>query len=312
MGVVGARSAAGARQLAGRLTRRRKGGPRRASWWLALPSVAFLVAYHFVAPLSAVWYAFTDWNGLGVAKWVGLDNFRQILRAPETRGALIHTLELAAALLVIANVLGCALALALNRSVKSRHILRSLFFLPAVVSPLATAYVWQYIFTYDGALNRFLGFVGLDGWQKPWLGDPTWALWTILVVLVWQFSGLTMIIYLAGLQGIPAELDEAAAVDGASTWFRLRKITLPMLAPALTVAATLSLIFGLRVFDQVLALTAGGPVGATETLATQVWQQTFAYGRFGYGAALSLVLAGLVAVLAIGQLMVLRRREQML
>jgi raffinose/stachyose/melibiose transport system permease protein len=274
--------------------------------------LVFLLAVHFIAPLSAVWYAFTDWNGLSTPHWIGLGNFRQIMRGTETRGALIHTLELAGSLLVIANLLGCGMALALNRTIKSRYLLRSLFFLPAVVSPLATAYIWQYIFTYDGALNRLLGGVGLDSWQKPWLGDPHWALWTILVVLVWQFSGLTMVIYLAGLQSIPAELDEAAAVDGASTWFRLRKVTLPLLAPSLTIAATLSLIFGLRVFDQVLALTAGGPVGATETLATQVWQQTFAFGRFGYGAALSLVLALLIAVLAITQLMLLRRREMVL
>jgi raffinose/stachyose/melibiose transport system permease protein len=311
MGVADLPKRAPAKPILGRL-RSRRGGPRRVPWWLAVPAVAFLLAYHFVAPLSAVWYAFTDWNGLGAAHWIGVDNFTQILHAPETRGALVHTLELALSLLVLANLLGCGLALALNRTIKSRNLLRSLFFLPAVISPLATAYIWQYIFTYDGALNRFLNYLGLHGWVRPWLGDPGWALWTILVVLVWQFSGLTMIIYLAGLQGIPAELDEAAAVDGASTWYRLRKVTLPMLAPALTVSATLSLIFGLRVFDQVLALTAGGPVGATETLATQVWQQTFAYGRFGYGAALSLVLAGLIAVMAIGQLLILRRREQML
>ena len=103
-------------------------------------------------------------------------------------------------------------------------------------------------------MNRFFGGIGLESWRHGWLGSPTWALWTIFVVLVWQFSGLTMIIYLAGLQGIPEELDEAAAVDGAATLFRFRRVTLPLLAPALTVALTLTLINGLRVFDQILAL----------------------------------------------------------
>src|SRR4029077_3837708 len=134
-------------------------------------------------------------------------------------------------------------------------------------------------------------------------------LWTVLVVLVWQFTGLAMVIYLAGLQGISPELDEASAVDGASIWMRFRWVTLPLLAPALTVSATLTLIFGLRVFDQVLALTGGGPVDASETLATQVWEQTFQFGKFGYGAAIALVLSGLIIVVTLSQLAVLRWRE---
>jgi raffinose/stachyose/melibiose transport system permease protein len=309
MGVIAAPESSSTKPSPKRASRRFRGGPRRIPWLLAVPGVAFVLAFHFVAPLSAAWYAFTDWDGIGQARWVGLENFRQIFSESVTRGALGHTLLLAGLLLVLANVIGCSLALALNRTVKSRNLLRSLFFLPVVVSPLASAYIWQYIFTADGALNHMLTSLGLETWTRPWLGDPTWAIWCVLVVLLWQFSGLTMVIYVAGLQGIPQEIDEATAVDGASTWYRLRKVTLPLLAPAVTVAATLSLIFGLRVFDQVMALTAGGPVGATETLATQVYQQTFAFGRFGYGAALSLVLAALVTVLAIGQLLILRTRE---
>ena len=108
--------------------------------------------------------------------------------------------------------------------------------------------------------------------------------------MVWQFSGLAMVIYLAGLQGISDEVYEATLVDGASGWLRLRKVVLPLLAPAVTVSATLTLIIGLRVFDQVMALTEGGPVGASETLATQVYEQTFSLGRFGYGAAFALIL----------------------
>ena len=118
-----------------------------------------------------------------------------------------------------------------------------------------------------------------------------------------------MILYLAGLQGVPDELFEAAAVDGASAWMRFRRITLPLLAPAITVTVTLTTIFGLRVFDQVLAVTNGGPVYASETLATQVYEQTFVQGRFGYGSALAFLLAGLIAIFAVTQALVLRRRE---
>ena len=186
---------------------------------------------------------------------------------------------------------------------KSRHLLRSLFFLPVAMSPLAIAFIWQYIFDYDGALNQLLGALGLESWQQPWLGDPGWALWTILVVIVWQFTGLAMVLYLAGLQGIPDELDEAALVDGASQLAPLPQDRRCRCSrPRSRVSATLTLIIGLRVFDQVIALTGGGPVDATETLATQVYKQTFVLGRFGYGAALALVLTALVAALALTQL----------
>lgn len=279
-------------------------------WVLAVPAVGFLIAFHFIPAIAGGWYAFTSWNGVSAsADWVGLRNFRQIFDSSDTRGALIHTLTLASTFVVLVNIIGLCLALGLNRGVKSRNVLRSLFFAPVIVSPLAIAYIFQYVFDYGGPLNKLLGGLGLDSWQRPWLGDPHWALWTILTVLVWQFSGLTMVIYLAGLSGIPQELDEATAVDGATVWMRFRRVTLPLLAPAITVNVTLTLIFGLRVFDQVLGLTGGGPVDATETLATQVYKQTFAYGRFGYGAALALMLAALISVMAISQALILRARE---
>jgi len=295
----------------GRFARtRRQGGPRRVSWFLVLPGLFCLFAFHIVPSVAGGWYAFTDWDGLSQAHWIGLDNFSRVFSNPTSKNALLHTFELGGAFFVLANAIGLGLALALNRTLKSRNALRSIFFLPVAMSPLAVAFIWQYIFDYDGALNRALGAVGLESWKHTWLGDPKWALWTVLVVLVWQFSGLTMVIYLAGLQGISDELIEASAVDGANTWTRFRRIVLPLLAPAITVAATLTMIYGLRVFDQVVALTGGGPVDSTETLATQVWKETFANGHFGYGAALSLILTAVIAVLSLGQLAVLRARER--
>jgi raffinose/stachyose/melibiose transport system permease protein len=276
---------------------------------LSLPGIFALVAFTLVPVVAGGLYAFTDWRGLGDAHWIGLDNFRQILDDPLTRGALWHTLVFGGALVVLTNAVGLALALGLNRTLKSRNLLRAVFFLPVILSPLAVSYVWQYILDPSGPVNMVLGDVGLGSWQRAWLGDPGWALISVLAVLVWQQSGLAMVIYLAGLQSIPDDLVEASAVDGASPWFRLRKITLPLLRPAFIIASTLTLIFGLRVFDQILGLTAGGPVGATETLATQVWKQSFADGRFGYGAALSVVLTLIIGTLALLQLVVLRRQE---
>jgi raffinose/stachyose/melibiose transport system permease protein len=280
---------------------------------LALPAVVALFAFHLVPVAFGGYYAFTDWNGVSRASWIGLRNFREIFDDPLARGVLWHTLALAACFVVAVNAIGLALALGLNRAVKTRHVLRALFFAPVALSPLAVAFVWQWIFTSpNGGLNTALDAVGLSSLQRAWLADPATALWTILVVLVWQFSGLAMVLYLAGLQQIPDEIEEAALVDGASGWLRLRKIVLPLLAPAMTVSVTLTFVIGMRVFDQILALTNGGPFTATETIATQVYKQTFPVGRFGYGAAFSVLLAALVAGLAVMQLMFLRMNEQRL
>jgi raffinose/stachyose/melibiose transport system permease protein len=290
----------------------RRRGTRQVPWLIAAPAVAALFAFHFVPVGFGSYYAFTKWNGLTHAAWVGLANFREVAADRTARGALAHTLELGGCFVVGSNAIGLGLALALNRAVKTRNLLRSLFFAPLAVSPLAIAYLWQWIFDYDGVLNRLLVDVGLASWRHNWLGETSTALWTILVVMIWQYSGLAMVLFLAGLQSISDDVYEATLVDGASAWFRLRRVVLPLLAPALTVSATLTLIIGMRVFDQVLALTGGGPVDATETLATQVYKQTFIALRYGYGAALALLLTALIVVIAVTQLALLRRNEMRL
>lgn len=280
---------------------------RRVPWLLAIPAIVLMIGLRFVPAIFSGGYAFTDWNGLTLgANFLGFDNFVSIFTSEITRNAVLHTLLFAACLLVFANVFGLGLAMLLHRGLRSRNLLRAVFFLPFALSHLATGYVWQYIFSYTGAFNQFLGAIGLESWQRTWLADPDWSIWTIVVVLVWQYTGLAMIIYLAGLESISEELDDAVAVDGASWWLKFRRVTLPLLAPSVTIASTLTLIYGLGAYDQVVALTGGGPVGGTETLATLVVKNTFTFGQFGYGSALALLLATIVAVLSITQTSVLR------
>jgi raffinose/stachyose/melibiose transport system permease protein len=278
-------------------------------WLLAAPAVAFVLAFLVVSSIAGAWYAFTRWNGINDPVWIGFGNFREIFSSDTARRALLHTVQLSVVFVVLVNAAGLLLALGLNRAVKSRIVLRAIFFLPVVIIPLATSYIWRFIFDYSGPLNGLFRALGLDSWVTPWVGDPTWALWTIVVVMVWNYTGLTMIIYLAGLQSIPDELVEASVVDGASAWTTFRRITAPLLAPAITINATLSLIIGLRAFDQVMALTGGGPIDASETLATQVYKAAFVDGRFGYGAALAVALTVLVLIVVLVQLVVLRSRE---
>lgn len=270
-------------------------------WWWALPGIVLVIAIHYVATGVGGFFAFTNWTGIGSFKMVGWQNFETIFKDPTRLGALLNTLFLAFGSVLLGNVAGLVIALGLNRIIKTRYILRTLFFMPVVLSPLATAYVWKYIFDFDGPINVFLTSIGAGDLAKPWLADPQWAIWTVLVVLVWGSTGFAMVIFMAGLAGVPVEVEEAAAIDGANLWQRFRNVTLPAIRPAVAIATTLGIVQGLRVFDPIMALTSGGPAGATETLATQVYKQAFALGNFGGGAALALVLAAIILFFAVIQ-----------
>ncbi|MBB4660520.1 carbohydrate ABC transporter permease [Conexibacter arvalis] len=281
----------------------------RVPWLFVAPALLLYAAFYLAPTLLGAGYAFTDWNGLESPSFVGLDNFSRIFGEAEGLGALRHTLVLCVLYVVAVNVVGLGLAVGLHGALKTRHVLRALFFAPVVVSPLAVAYVWKFILDPEGPLNRGLEAIGLGTLAQPWLGKPATATAAVLVTMVWQFSGWSMVIYLAGLQSIQAELYEAAEIDGAGTWRRFVDITRPLLLPALTINVSLSLIAGLMVFDQVIALTGGGPGTATETIATQVYEQALVNGRFGYSAAMALTLAVAVGTLSFVQMRAMRRQE---
>jgi raffinose/stachyose/melibiose transport system permease protein len=159
-------------------------------------------------------------------------------------------------------------------------------------------------------VNSLLDVVGLDSWQRNWLGDPGLALWSVVGVIVWQFAGYSMVIFLAGLQSIPRDVIAAAAIDGAGPVRRFWSVTRPLLAPAITINLMLSIIGGIKLFDQVWALTGGGPGHATDTLSTLIYKDAFTLGEFGYSIALAVVLTLIVAVVSTGQYAVLARSER--
>jgi raffinose/stachyose/melibiose transport system permease protein len=272
---------------------------RLGHWWWAVPGLLMVAAIHYAATGTGGFYAFTNWSGIGAFEWTGLRNFERIFADPSKLVALRNTLVLAFGSVILSNLAGIVLAMGLNRILKTRYILRTLFFMPVVLSPLATAYIWKFIFQLDGPLNVILSGIGLDSLARSWLADPTWALWAVLGVVVWQNTGFAMVIYMSGLASVPVEVEEAAAIDGANLWQRVWSVTLPSLRPAIGIATTLGLVNGLRIFDQILALTGGGPANATATLATEIYKQAFSLGNFGYGAALALLLTGIILVFAV-------------
>lgn len=304
------RATAPGRATAQTPSRRRSKRVGYGYWWWSLPAVVLTVLTVYVSTASGAFFAFTNWTGVGTFDFVGLTNFVNIFKTPELVGALVNTLVLAAGFVIFTNVFGLLFALALNRTLKTRYLLRTLVFMPVVLSPVAVSFIWKFIFDYNGPLNQILGAIGLKSLQTAWLASPSLAIVCILVVLVWQSIGFVMVTYLAGLATVPPELEEAAALDGAGVWRRFRSVTVPMIQPSIAIGTTLTLIQGLRVFDQVMALTGGGPSHATETLATEIYNQTFTYQQFGFGAAMALLLSVLILVFTIAQQSVTRDRTQ--
>ena len=280
-------------------------------WWFTAPAMALFAFVVLIPSARGVWYAFTDWDGLDPSfAFIGLDNFRELTRDPDARQAIGNTLIIAVAITIIQNGFGLLLALGVNTVIKSRNVLRVLLFAPAVITPIVTAYLWRNLLGPGGAVNSLLGAVGLDSWQRNWLGDPELALWSVVGVIVWQFAGYSMVIFLAGLQSVPREVYEAAAIDGAGPVRRFWSVTRPLLAPAFTINLMLSIIGGIKLFDQVWALTGGGPGHATDTLSTLIYKDAFTLGEFGYSIALAVVLTIVVSVVSSGQYLVLARNER--
>lgn len=290
--------------------RRRRRTVGRALWWFALPAIGVYLLVVLVPTVQGGYMALTNWSAFSLRiDFVGLQNFVKIFQG-DSAAAAIRTLFIAVVTVVIENALGLLLAVVLNGAIRGRNVLRTIIFAPMVVSPLVVGYLFKYIFGPPdvGAANALLKGIGLP--QVDFLGDPTSAFWIIILVVVWQFTGSAMIIYLAGLQGVAAELLEAASLDGAGGLKRFWYVTRPLLAPAFTINLMLGLIGGLKIFDQIFAITGGGPAGETETISTLIYKFFSQFGYYGQSAALAILLAIGVATLSLIQFAVLRRQER--
>ncbi|WP_243228254.1 carbohydrate ABC transporter permease [Microbacterium sp. CIAB417] len=277
-------------------------GQSRALLVLAIPALIFYGFAVVVPSIRGAVLAFTNWDGLSQNyDFIGFDNFVRIFTSQSSLDALKMTLIFALAVTVLQNGIGLLLALGVNSGLKSQNFLRVLFFAPVVITPVVVAYLWKFLLTPDGAVNTLLAAVGLGDVAPSWLGDPFWAAASVVMMIVWQHAGYSMVIYIAGLQSIPQELNEAAAVDGAGPWRRFWSVTWPLLAPATAINVMLTIIGGLKMFTEVFVLTAGGPGGATETMSTLLYKSAFQFNEFGYGIALALVLAVVVVFFSVAQ-----------
>lgn len=265
------------------------------------PALALLTLFVAVPIARAVQISFFKWKGFGdFEKFVGLDNYRRVLDNPEFIEAFQHNMIIVVASIAIQLPLGLAIALLLNRKMRFQGTIRTLIFVPYVISEVIAGVIWYQMFVpNEGLLDTILDKIGLSGPQQGFLGTLETALPALVVVLTWKYLGMAVILFLAGLQGVPEELYEAAQLDGASWWQIQRRITVPMLGPTLRTWAFLSMIGSLQLFDMVWVLTRGGPANATSTMATFLIQQGTQRSNYGIAAAASVILFVVALVLAL-------------
>ncbi|OUS75821.1 hypothetical protein B1748_15445 [Paenibacillus sp. MY03] len=275
------------------------------------PAIIVYTTFLLGPVLGSFFYSLTNWNGLyQTMDFVGLRNFVNLMEDGVFAKAIRNTMIFTVFVVLIQNAIGVPLALAMDSRIRSKQVLKTLFFVPAILSPLVVGYTWTYIYEpQNGVLNTILRSVGLTGWEQSWLGDPQFALYSIVVMAVWQFSGYSMVIYLANLQTIPGDLYEAADIDGAGKWQQFKSITFPLLAPSITINIVLSSIGTLKAFDIIYVTTKGGPYYATETMTTLLFSTAFTKSSFGYGTAMGVVMFFFVFIISLAQILLLRRRE---
>lgn len=270
----------------------------------------FLLSVFVVYPfVSSLYYSLTQWDGVSNPTFVGLDNFISLFSESNFKAAFANTLFYTFANILFINPLSMALALFLCTKVKGRSLLRTVFYLPVVLSPMVVSYVWTAILTYDGVLNKIMGLFGLEKYTIDWLGNMEKTPWALVGVLVWSGLGSGMIFYIAGLQSISKELYESAAIDGVNTWNKFRYITFPLLMPTITVVTFFGMAGTLKIFDLPFIMTDGGPGRATISLAMLVYKQAFKNMTYGYATATGLIMFIFVVTVSFLQIRLTRSRE---
>ena len=291
-----AATAAPAAAIAGAATRpvRPRLRPSRKAVELVVllgPALALFTFFVLLPICIAAYYGLFNWSGYGaLSDFVGLHNYRLVLDDPVFRESVLHNVIIAVLSLIIQLPLSLALALLLNRRMRGGSLLRLAVFTPYVLSEATTAVLWLLMLQPGGFVDQLFKAVGLGHQIHLWLADPSIVLYTLFAVITWKYIGFGIILLLAGLQGIPAELREAAAIDGASPWQATRRITLPLLGPTIRIWIFLSMIGSLQLFDIVWIMTIGGPANASSTMVTYMIENGFRSLEFGYGSAVAVIL----------------------
>lgn len=263
-----------------------------------IPAIILFLVFVIYPLCKGVFLSFTNWNGYSQTyEMVGVSNYIRMLTDANVHRAFINTLIYGVGSTILQNVLGLGLALLLNQKFRGRALTRTIVYLPVMIAPLIMGYIMYFFFSFDnGALNDLIAIFGKEA--VDWLSNGNIGVAILTIVNSLQFVGISMVIYLAGLQGISDMYYEAAAIDGAKPWARFRFITLPLLYPAISSSVTLNLIGGLKLFDIIQALTSGGPGYDTHSLSTLVHRTYFGSENAGYASAIGLIAFILIMIIS--------------
>ena len=300
--------------LARATRRRRPRGATRAHPALLLfplPALVIYVVFFAIPTVQAVQYAVTDWDGFSATfENVGIENFRRILTGDDLFvNALVNNVKFMLIVVVFQTAFALLLAVLLVRRTRGSVLLRALFFFPTILSSVSVAFIWKFVYDPNFGLgNRLLDGVGLDV-QLAYLGEASTAIYWVAVTQVWFHAGQMMVIFVAGLQAVPAELYEAAELDGAGKWAQFRHITWPMIAPATAIVVAYTTIQSFKAFDLILGLGGNPPKFSMDILSTRIYT-SFANSEFGYAAAESLVFMAVIAAIVVAQRRVLRLTQR--
>ena len=282
---------------------------RRILFLFIVPALVFYLVFWISPVLMSFFYGLTNWSGLGDYDFVGLDNFKFLIKEGTLFNSMRNTIIYAVIVVVWGNLQALALALLLNMKLKARGAFRTIFYIPALFSTIVVAFIWSYVFApYYGMLYEVLGKVGI-GENLNLLGSTSTALIAVAFVETWKTSGTMTIIYLAGLQNIPEEVMESARIDGCSAWQSTIRVKIPMLANTITINVMLGLINGFKSFDYVFALTGGGPGTSSSTLMYSIYKMAFMEGQFGKAEALAAVAFIFILAISVVTLLIMKRKE---
>lgn len=273
-----------------------------------LPALVLYLFFVIVPIFWSAYYGFFDWKGIGAAKFIGLDNYVEVFKDPIFWKSFKNNMLIVAASVFGQVPIAMILALLLMRSTFFQRAIRSSVFMPMVLSSVVVGIIWGYIYHPQiGILNFLLDGVGLESWKKAWLSDPKVSMYALMVPIIWNYIGPYMIMFIAALQNISPEIEDAAQLDGVGPVRKLFAVTLPMIWDTVKVAVVLCISGSLKAFDLIYVMTGGGPAHSTELLASYMYNSTFNVYRFGFGSAISTAIIILSLILIVGSQYLMKR-----
>lgn len=277
------------------------------TFWLFITPVLLSLTLVVILPVvMGLFYSFTNWNGLDFTSFVGLSHYKRLFGDEQFLRSLWFTIKFSVASIILLNVIGLSLALLVTSKLKSRNILRTVFFMPNLIGGLILGFIWQFIFIrVFASIGELIGVESL----QVWLATPGTGFWGLVILTVWQMAGYIMIIYIAYLQGVPKELLESAEIDGATPFQKFRHVIFPLIAPAFTVTMFLTLSNSFKIYDQNLSLTGGGPYNSTQMVAMNIVDTAFSGNQMAYGQSKAIIFFLIVAVISLSQVYYNKKRE---